>query len=506
MKKLLALALALMMILGIFAGCSNKTNDTPGNTNVSDSSNDQTTAPTTDEETPDDSATTDVYQMEGSVTITYPEAEVAEIQPVLEAFRAQYPNIEVVEEPFPGSTGGAFNEYLTQKAAANDMPDLMWLDWNDFAPQVASGFVYDISEMFYTDPESEWVSSGMTDAYTYNGKLYALPCQLNMMGITVNLDMLDALNIEKPDYDWTVDEFIEICKQAITADTCAAATLEDWDQVYSAQEAGFFYPAYNYVDQTFDFTNKWVPAMNQLAELRAIPGLEAWSMRYPKNEDGTTSLDSEYVAKFGEAGKDDTHYTFKNGMALLCTNATWNDNWMRAECQVEWDYWPYPRVDEDTPIYTPIHVDCAYLTSTCADPAAAYQLLKWLTYGIEGNLQRLDIFAARNDGDQAGDDTKLLKTWFIPCTTNPDVLAKFSENPNITEGFVALYESMANTIRGDINKIVPGYNNIFNDEVNSLLTSVREGRANAADVAGQVDSIVNANLQEQLKIFNEKVG
>lgn len=164
MKKLLALALALMMILGIFAGCSNKTNDTPGNTNVSDSSNDQTTAPTTDEETPDDSATTDVYQMEGSVTIAYPEAEVAEIQPVLEAFRAQYPNIEVVEEPFPGSTGGAFNEYLTQKAAANDMPDLMWLDWNDFAPQVASGFVYDISEMFYTDPESEWVSSGMTDA------------------------------------------------------------------------------------------------------------------------------------------------------------------------------------------------------------------------------------------------------------------------------------------------------------------------------------------------------
>ena len=378
-KSLFALVLALMMLAGILAGCSNNA-QTPTDSPAPDTDAPPANVPET--ETPAD----DVYQMTGSVTIAYPEAEVAEIQPVLEAFRAQYPNIEVVEEPFPGSTGGAFNEFLTQKAAANDMPDLMWLDWNDFAPEVASGFVMPLDDYFFADPESEYVPSGMTDPYVYGGKLYALPCQMNAMGITVNLDMLEELNIEKPSYDWTVDEFIDICKKAITADTCAAATLEDWDQVYSAQADGLFYPAYDFVNHSFDFTNKWVPAMNQLAELRAIPGLEAWSMRFPKNEDGTTSMDSEYVAKFGEAGKDDNHYTFKNGMALLCTNATWNDNWMRAECQVNWDYWPYPRVDENTPTYTPIHVDCAYLTSTCADPDAAFQLLKWLTYGVEGNM------------------------------------------------------------------------------------------------------------------------
>ena len=61
-------------------------------------------APTDTGETSTDGE--DVYAMEGSVTIAYPEGETAEIQPVLEAFRAQYPNIEVVEEPFPGSTGG----------------------------------------------------------------------------------------------------------------------------------------------------------------------------------------------------------------------------------------------------------------------------------------------------------------------------------------------------------------------------------------------------------------
>lgn len=179
---------------------------------------------------------------------------------------------------------------------------------------------------------------------------------------------------------------------------------------------------------------------------------------------------------------------------------------MRNECQVNWDYWPYPRVDENTPTYTPIHVDCAYLTSTCADPEAAFQLLKWLTYGVEGNLQRLDIFAARSDGEFAGETTTLLKTWFMPCTQHPDVVAKFSENPNVTEGLAALYESLEYSIRGDINKVIPGYNNIFNDEVNALLNSVRQGQANAADVAPQIDALVNAALAEQLEAFNAKVG
>ena len=222
-KSLLALVMALVMAFGILAGCDTAAppEDTkPGSTatGTQKPENPSTGAPSTD-----------VYQMKGSVTIAYPEAEIAEIQPVLEAFRAQYPNIEVVEEPFPGSTGGAFNEYLTQKAAANSMPDLMWLDWNDFAPEVAGGFVMPLDDYFFADPESEYVPSGMTDPYVYGGKLYALPCQMNAMGITVNLDMLEALNIEKPSYDWTVAEFIDICKKAITADTCAAATLEDWD-------------------------------------------------------------------------------------------------------------------------------------------------------------------------------------------------------------------------------------------------------------------------------------
>lgn len=214
-KSLFALVLVIVMLASILSGCGQKNEPAPtDNPSTSDP------APANDAPAPDsdpaDATEVDVYQMSGSVSIAYPEGEIAEIQPVLEAFRAQYPNIEVVEVPFPGSTGGAFNEFLTQRAAADDMPDLMWLDWNDFAPEVTSGYVMPLNDYFDADPESAYVPSGMTDPYVYGGKLYALPCQMNAMGITVNLDMLEELNIEKPGYDWTVDEFIEICKKAKT--------------------------------------------------------------------------------------------------------------------------------------------------------------------------------------------------------------------------------------------------------------------------------------------------
>ena len=499
-KKTLAMILACLMLVTLAAGCT--PSDSPSSTPPGDTS---TQPPSGESSPPSVDPAYDPYAIEGKVVIAYPEGESAEITPVLDAFRVMYPKIEVIDEPFAGSYGGAFNEYLTEKAAANQMPDLMWLDWNDFAPQVSSGFVYALDDLVKSDPDFAYVPSGMTDPYTYGGKLYALPCQMNAMGMTVNLDMLDDLNIDKPSYDWTYDEFVDMMKKAISADTVGAALLEDLDQVYSAQSSGFFYPAYDYVNQRFDFTGKWVPAMNMLAELRAVPGLEAWSMRFPKNEDGSTSMDSDFVTKFGEAGKDDNHYTFKNGMALLCTNATWNDNWMRSECKINWDYWPYPRMG-DEPVNTPIHVDCSYLTSTCQDPEAAFQLLKWLTYGLEGNLQRLDIFAERGDRQAAGDTTMLLKTFFIPCTQHPEVLARFEENPHLTEGLMALYKSTENAIRGDINKILPNFNNIFDDEVWGLLNDVRTGVKNAADVAPQLDSKLNTALSTELEAFNAKVG
>ncbi len=53
---------------------------------------------------------------------------------------------------------------------------------------------------------------GVLDAMTVDGKLYALPFDVMPYGIFVNYDVLDNANVDYPDLDWTLDQFVEMCK------------------------------------------------------------------------------------------------------------------------------------------------------------------------------------------------------------------------------------------------------------------------------------------------------
>ena len=58
-------------------------------------------------------------------------------------------------------------------------------------------------------------------------------------------------------------------------------------------------------------------------ELRAVPGLEIWKMRDNGRyiEEGESN---DYTLKFGFAGANDNHYSFKEGFALMATGASWS--------------------------------------------------------------------------------------------------------------------------------------------------------------------------------------
>jgi ABC-type glycerol-3-phosphate transport system substrate-binding protein len=510
-RKLLTLLLASSMLMALLlAGCGGAAEPaqtgekTAGATTTNDATPDSTAADNPATDGPD---SVNPYELTGTVSIGYPEGETAEISPVLDAFRLKYPNITVIDVPFPqGSTWGGFNEFLTQRAASGDMPDVMWLDWNQFAPQVASGYVMPLDDLMANDPEAAYVSDGIKDIYTYGGKLYAVPMQYNAMGINVNLDLLDELNIDKPSYDWTWDEFVEFVKSGITQTTAGAAQLGDVDVVMSGQASGKFIYGYDPQGQKYDFTGQWLPSINRVLELNAIPGLNAEAMKFPK-EDGNTPINSDYVRKFGEDGKDDNHYLFKENLALICTNGTWADNWMREQCKGTWDWWPYPRLNANTPVQTPIHPDATYITSTCTDTAAAYELLKWLSFGVEGNIYRLDIFDARPPFETVDGEDKYYKVRYLPTTSHPDVVARFKQSPHVTEGFLALYESMETAIHGDLGKYLPNFDSFWNDiGAGDMLDQARRGEANAADVAAQLDDKVNAGLATAWAEFNNKIA
>lgn len=439
----------------------------------------------------------DDHAIAGKVSLAVPAGELAEIQPVMDVFTEAYPNIELTIIPFDGESG----PYLTAMATANTMPDVLWGDWTDFTYAVSNSYVRPLDDLLANDPESEFLPQSLVDPFVYGGKTYAVPDQIHARMIAMNTDLLDELNLDAPAYDWTLDEFVELLKTATTDKTAGAAVLYDLDSVISAQDDGFWSPAYNHGERQFFFVEKWLPGINLLNELRAVPGLETLRMRANADEDGN----SDYTRKFGEAGKDDNHYAFKEGFALLVTGASWEANWMRAQVKPNWEYWPYPRMDENSDIKVPVHVNHTYMMSTVADENldAAYQVLKWVSFGKEGNLNKMDIFAARPAEETT--EGKLYFLWYFPSTQDPDVVAKFAENPYVTEGLEVVYANITNSFRDDLNKIVPGYNLIFDDEVWQLLNDARDGKADASAVAAQLDQIVNQRVAEQWAAFEAQL-
>ena len=86
---------------------------------------------------------------------------------------------------------------------------------------------------------------------------------------------------------------------------------------------------------------------------------------------------------------------------------------MRAQVKPNWEYWPYPRMDEDSPIKVPVHVNHTYMMSTVApeNVDAAFEVLKWVSFGTQGNLAKMDIFAARPADETV--DGKLYFLWYF---------------------------------------------------------------------------------------------
>ncbi len=443
----------------------------------------------------------DAHQIAGKVNIAVPSGELQEIRPVLDAFEAAYPNIELTVTPFDGESG----PYLTAMATAGTMPDVLWGDWTDFTYAVSNGYVRPLDALLAADAETEYLPASLVQPYIYGGKTYAVPDQIHARMIAMNTDLLDDLNLDVPGYDWTLDEFVALLNAATTDKTAGAAVLYDLDSVLSAQADGYWSPAYDFENRTFNFTEYWLPAMNVLNELRAVPGLEILRMRNngAALEEGQSN---DYTLKFGEAGANDNHYSFKEGFALLATGASWEANWMRAQVKPTWEYWPYPRADENSPIKVAVHVNHTYMMTTVAEEnvPAAYEVLKWVSFGREGNMNKMDIFAARPAEEQV--DGKLYFLWYFPSTQHPDVVSKFAENPHVTEGLKVVYANITNCFRDDMNKIVPGYNLIFDDQVWGLLNGARNGEMDAATVAAQLDELLNPRVAEQWAAFEAQLA
>lgn len=210
MKKLIALLLALVMVIGL-AACGSEPAKTEEPAKTDEPAKADTPAPA--EEASDEKAPVTlslwIYDDGENVTALYEEFAAS----VHEA----YPYITIQTEILPYDSGP---EKFTVACATNTTPDLYFDGYSRIAPAVKAGLTVDVTDVI--EGNDVFVAK-QTDGVMDNGGYgYLATATGAAYCIFVNLDLAERLGVKDmlPEdlMTWSYDDLLEVCRAAKTAD------------------------------------------------------------------------------------------------------------------------------------------------------------------------------------------------------------------------------------------------------------------------------------------------
>ena len=487
-KKFLLVFLAIAMILSIMTGCGGSNDVVPEDTSGQSESTTKDSGDTKVSEDDNKEDKNDArYEISGTVKLAIEDGKFPIIEPVVEKFKELYKNINVEVDRYTVGTA----EYLTANASTGTMPDVVLDDAGQLTYYASQGWLYPLDEFIAGDPDIQYVPENILKNYTFGGKLYALPYRAHFETIFLNLDLLDQLNLDHPELDWTPEDYAELLKAATTNEFSGTEILWGMDESFAgSMSKNYGKYAYDFDTQTYMLTDTWVKGVNLMREMREYPGLEAWTLR----NSGVNGDTNDYIKKFGEGNTDDLHMAFKMGKILSDPRGTWDVAWLR-DLKFEWELWPFPQGGQG---HLPMHIDHNFMISSCKDPQAAFEFIRFFSYSPEGNIARLDQYEDENRDDEITKDL-----FYIPVTNHPDVSEKFKALPNVTEGIAYMYDNIKNSFRSDLSKIIPNYDQVNNEYLSPRGNEVRDGIADAASVAAELQDVASKAQQAYWKEFED---
>ena len=147
---------------------------------------------------------------------------------VFDAFTEQYPNIkpefEFITSDSYGSNWNGFLMKIQTMIAANDAPDIISLGLEGVAMLVANDMALPLNDFIDTHEEAKELldmqDPELMKIFTVNDNIYSIPYEANDVVCHINKDLFEEAGIELPSYDWTWDDFIEICDKLKESGVC----------------------------------------------------------------------------------------------------------------------------------------------------------------------------------------------------------------------------------------------------------------------------------------------
>jgi len=386
-----------------------------------------------------------------------------------------------------------WDEMLASMAATGELPDVYM--YATVPTAVINGWAEDMTDIMINDPELANVPEDISTAAVYADRYFGIPQSNFYFGYFVNNTIFDNANVERPSFGITFEDLLELSEDVATYP-------EDGTGIVGFEGVSRFF--------------EWLPSQ--------YDGSLGW---YTFNENGF-HLDSDAFASamafqqgfYNESAS--ATYPFVWEASSVEQKVTWysegeGTQWSKGRHAVRWggtyDFgWMMPELlDEDSGMYnanidfigTPIIVDGVQRIPVVLDylvvgqgtehPELAYELAKWMGFGKEGYLKRLEIAENFPESGTVNfaplqQDQELLDAYFdlLPSGMMSEYRKVLAHDSFIIEGL----------------KTVPGYvqarwNGTYgtidgtNYTISTLLDAIRDGDVLLADGAIALNDRVN---------------
>ncbi len=418
---------------------------------------------------------------------------------MIDAFMVAYPDItvNVIERPKQVDEEGnesdvSWDEFFAAQAAIGKMPDVFMAD--SVIKAVTNGWAEDIMSIASADSEYLSLSQDIRDAAMMNGKLFALPQALYYMGYFINRTVINQTGAGAiiPEYGISYEDLM------IAAAADAKQPVVGGDGILG-------------IDGVDNLTG-WLPAqydatLNWFTYNESGFHFDSEAFRLAVEEQqkyygAGASQYSSYVYET-QTNADDRYGEgdpFTNGKQSINWEGSYNlRDWLAATLDetsglygADIDFIGTPSVthNEVTLHRIPVVLDYLGIGQGTAYPEEAYLFAKWMGFGSEGYLKRIEI--ATNNPEAGAVN-------FAPMISDQTLIDAFFElYPTLTE-FEKIVTQHEDFIVESLAKTVPGYINVrWNGDYNAETTMfavfnmIRNGEISLADaLAAGLNDIAN---------------
>ncbi len=410
------------------------------------------------------------------------------VQYLANRFMEIYPNIKVNVKYENVST---YNDTLLALVANGNSPDAIMFSDADFA--LSNMLLADVSEYWNADEEVKNLAPTIAEAkigtFMTSGQ-FAVPVKFFPGIMYIDRNVLETLNVEVPTQDWKWDEMIQLIKDCTVLDSpdgmayYGIGVLNRLDSYYGIAASKDIIGEFGFNGETFDL-GVWAVGEQEFADL-AVGGYRAPSTETEEMEEWA----GDWEAWFGATG-----HVALFSEAFWTYQGTWATE---AFEQYNLDIVPYvvPVVDE-TNEHSIATIDFGGVTTSCQYPREAYELLKFMSFGVDGWKTRIAMY---NDETITNASGLALKYDVMPApiTMNEEVwdgyIAMYTKG--MDEEHVGLWENYFSSCMHPIPfgwTSIAGYWNYCDEYFNSIgiHTLVDNGTAKAADFAEEATRKAN---------------